>query len=58
MCMPHCRSLPRIDKTGAKTGEKAGEKTAAKKEPEDYQLSRAVDLLRGIALYKTLNKGK
>lgn len=46
------------DKSGADAGKKADDKTAAKKEPEDYQLSRAVDLLRGIALYKTLNKGK
>jgi len=55
------------DKTGAKpdakkddkTGKKPGDKTAAKKKaPEDYQLSRAVDLLRGIALYKTLNTSK
>lgn len=30
---------------------------AAAKEPEDYQLSRAVDLLRGLALFKRMNGG-
>jgi len=55
------------DKKGAdaKSGDKqSGDKkatdksAAAKAQQEDYQLARAVDLLRGIALYKTLKIGK
>ena len=39
--------------TGADKGEGARKPaTAEKKAPEDYQLSRAVDLLRGLALFK------
>lgn len=45
-------------KDSAKKEAKDATKTAEKKEPEDYQLSRAVDLLRGIAMYKTLSIGK
>ena len=41
-------------KSGEKNGEDQTPQTAAKKpETEDYQLSRAVDLLKGISLYST-----
>ena len=35
----------------------AGEQTAAEQPPEDYQLTRALDLLRGIALYQRASAG-
>jgi carboxyl-terminal processing protease len=51
-------------KPDAKKDEKAGDKAAGKKaaakpvSETDYQLSRAIDLLRGIALYDSNRKGK
>jgi carboxyl-terminal processing protease len=42
-----------VKKDGTEEGEPATEETAKKDAPaEDYQLARALDLLRGIALYK------
>ena len=41
------------DKKDAKDKDK--DKTATATPPEDYQLARAVDLLRGLALYRTRN---
>ncbi|MGY9002686.1 MAG: hypothetical protein ACKVIF_05800, partial [Rhodospirillales bacterium] len=41
-------------KNEEKAAKKEGEKTAeekAKKKPEDYQLARALDLLRGLSLF-------
>jgi carboxyl-terminal processing protease len=41
-------------KSGGTTGKKpAPGKAGAKVKPQDYQLSRAIDLLRGLALYKS-----
>ncbi len=39
-------------KDGEKPGEKSAKKPAAKKPTEDYQLARALDLIRGIAVFK------
>ena len=54
---PDARDPPAKDADGNKPAE-AGATADGGKAPDDYQLARAVDLLRGIALYKTLNTGE
>ena len=46
------------EKKDTDTKETADKPTATKDQQDDYQLARAVDLLRGITLYKTLKIDK
>ena len=54
---PDAKDPPAKDADGKKPAE-AGATADGGKAPDDYQLARAVDLLRGIALYKSLNTGE